>query len=507
MTEWKAVRTAQRALVLAGLAMWVVACGGGGDGGTAPAPAPPSVATVTVTLAQSSVVVGGGTSAAASLRDASGASLSNRTIVWTSSNPAIAGVSDAGVISTIAVGSVTISASSEGKSGTAALTVIPPPVATIAVALAQSVVFVNASTSAVAVLRDGNGTVLTDRAVAWTSSNASVATVGATGVVTALAAGAATISATSEGRTGAANLTVQLPPVATVTISGAPRVKVGDSYSYTVTLRLGDGTIVNRPISWSIAEAAQASVTQGGVVTPLQVGAFTIRLVIDGVVWTSTYSAYDWEALASSGTQFLVLKADNTITNRSGTVDYSELVVSCGSSGYFFVWVRTPHVITSSGLVAMSFDGGAAFSQTWDELSPSYNTLWKPGSNAAIKSFSLDIASVRVFGFAFGEFLGSSKAMLFRVGGLGPRLPPLFTACPGSAITASAEVIAADLAAQRAVLDARWDLRANALSAADLASRQQSGSAVASAFGLTNALSGTIFASPTTHSQSARRQR
>jgi hypothetical protein len=55
------------------------------------------------------------------------------------------------------------------------------------------------------------GTIVTGRTISWTSSNPSVATVSATGTVTTLLAGSATITATSEGKSGSALLTVTTP--------------------------------------------------------------------------------------------------------------------------------------------------------------------------------------------------------------------------------------------------------------------------------------------------------
>src|SRR5205814_2232154 len=57
-------------------------------------------------------------------------------------------------------------------------------------------------------LRDGAGRALLGRAVAWSSSNTGVATVSGTGLVSGVAAGSATITATSEGVRGTAALTV-----------------------------------------------------------------------------------------------------------------------------------------------------------------------------------------------------------------------------------------------------------------------------------------------------------
>src|SRR5207249_1403422 len=66
------------------------------------------------------------------------------------------------------------------------------------------------------------GTALSGRTVTWASSNTSMATVSSSGLVKGVAAGTATITATSEGKAGTAAVTVALVPVATVVVSPAP---------------------------------------------------------------------------------------------------------------------------------------------------------------------------------------------------------------------------------------------------------------------------------------------
>ncbi|GAB1342934.1 hypothetical protein MASR1M101_20610 [Gemmatimonas sp.] len=166
-------------------------------------------------------------------------------------------------------------------------------------------------------LRDAAGRPLSGRAVSWTSSNPAVASVTVTGLVSALAPGNATISATSEGQTGQAALQV-LTPVASVVISGSTRVKVGDTYSYTATARAADGTVLERPVTWRVRETARASMTVNGSLVPLQSGAFTIVAVIDGTEWDASYTAYDWDSFTSSGNGFLALESDSRVANRFG---------------------------------------------------------------------------------------------------------------------------------------------------------------------------------------------
>jgi hypothetical protein len=293
-----------------------------------------------------------------------------------------------------------------------------------------------------ATLRDASGAALSNRVVTWTSSNANVATVSASGGVTAIAPGAVTITAASEGKSGSAALTVRYA-IATVTVAGSGRVKVGDAYTYTAVAKLADGTVVNRPLQWSITEPTRAVVTGAGVVTPLQAGTFTLEVIIDGETWTSSYTAYDWETNSVGGTTFLSLDADLTVANQFGTSAYPRLVVAC-SDGMFFLWVSMSNMVTANGLVAYSFDSASPISATWRELSPNYETLWHPGPYGLTKGFASLIAASRRFGFAFGEYQSGARATAFRTNGMSARVAPLFTQCPSNAIVAGAPSVGGD---------------------------------------------------------------
>ena len=179
--------------------------------------APPAVpvASVTVSLASSALNPGQTTQATAATMDANNNVLTGRAVTWSSSNTAIATVSSTGLVTAIAVGTVQILASCEGKSGNSTLTVaaLPPaPVATVTVALAPGTINVGATSQASATTRDANNNVLTGRTIVWSSSNQGVASVSASGLVTGIAAGTAQITATSENKTGNATITVQTPP-------------------------------------------------------------------------------------------------------------------------------------------------------------------------------------------------------------------------------------------------------------------------------------------------------
>src|SRR6185436_3937647 len=140
-----------------------------------------------------------------------------------------------------------ITALSEGKTGSAPLTVTPAPVATVTATLASSSIVAGTTTQASAVLKDSQSRVLTGRAITWSSDNAAVATVNqTTGLVTAVAVGTATITATSEGKSGTASLTVTPVPVASVTISLAPvSVTVGGTSQATAVTRDANSNVLS----------------------------------------------------------------------------------------------------------------------------------------------------------------------------------------------------------------------------------------------------------------------
>src|SRR3989475_51848 len=180
------------------------------------------VSSVTVSPATANVFVGATTQLSATPKDAAGNVLTGRAVAWTSSNAAIATVSAAGLVTGVAAGSAMITATSEGQSGTASVTVAIVPVASVTVSPATAVVLVGATVQLTTTLKDAAGNVLSGRSVTWASGTPAVATVSSTGLVTGVAAGAATNTATREGQSGTAAVTGFRVPVASGTVSPAP---------------------------------------------------------------------------------------------------------------------------------------------------------------------------------------------------------------------------------------------------------------------------------------------
>src|SRR2546426_12341078 len=102
--------------------------------------------------------------------------------------------------------------------------------------------YVGGTVQLTATPKDAAGNVLGGRAITWASSNTAIATVSVTGLVTGVAVGAATITATREGQNGTAALTVATVPVASVTISPTPAdVYVGGAVQLTAARKEAAG--------------------------------------------------------------------------------------------------------------------------------------------------------------------------------------------------------------------------------------------------------------------------
>ncbi len=186
-------------------------------------------------------------------------------------------------------GGALLVACGDGSSG-----VTPPPAAVV------SRVDVSAATTALtpsqtvpfsAVARTSSGAVVSSAQPVWTSSAPGIASVNASGLVTGVAAGTATIRATAGAVIGTLDVTVS--PVAgvlaTIVVDAQDRtIALGQLTQATVSGRdaLG-GTVAlgTRVVTWSTSNASIATVTSAGVVTGVGVGTVSLQAsVVDGAV-------------------------------------------------------------------------------------------------------------------------------------------------------------------------------------------------------------------------------
>ncbi len=155
---------------------------------------------------------------------------------WTSSNTAVATVGSSGIVTGVAAGTVNISYSVTNTCGT---TVV---LYAVTVSTGITVAPISGTLSACA----GGTSTLTDAtaAGAWVSSNPAVATIGATGIVSALTAGTTTISYNVTSGSGCtsnnfATFTVNPLPTASISPSGTITICASGSALFTATAGAG----------------------------------------------------------------------------------------------------------------------------------------------------------------------------------------------------------------------------------------------------------------------------
>src|SRR5205809_378548 len=246
------------------------------DAGTTACHTRVPVASVDVTPPTATVQAGATVQLTATPRDANGNSLSGRVVTWQTTDLAIATVDATGLVTGKTVGGpITITATSEGKSGTSSVTITPVPVASVDVTPAPASVQLGATRQLTAAPKDANGNPLTGRVATWQTADATGATVDANGLVTGKGAGGpVAITAASEGKSGTSAITVTLTPVASVDVAPPTgSIQVGATLQLTATPKDANGKpLTGRSVTWQTGDAAVADVNAGGMVTGKTVG-------------------------------------------------------------------------------------------------------------------------------------------------------------------------------------------------------------------------------------------
>jgi uncharacterized protein YjdB len=256
------------------------------------------IATVTVQRAPvASVVVvpnavnagiGGTTQLIAKAYDASQNELAGRAMVWTTSNADVVTVDANGLVTAKAIGTATITATAEGKSGTSQFTISPGAVSRVIVTPSSISMETGQTQHLAARAEDANGTVLPDRTAIWSSDNTQVVTVFG-GALTAVGRGSARISATVDGVSGSATVTVANAPVASVAVAPVS-VVVGSKAQLTATVRDTRGVVVtDRAVTWTMPTNPYASINANtGEVTGLSAGSVTATATSEGKSGSAT---------------------------------------------------------------------------------------------------------------------------------------------------------------------------------------------------------------------------
>jgi alpha-tubulin suppressor-like RCC1 family protein/uncharacterized protein YjdB len=202
----------------------------------------------------------------------------------------------------------------------------PVPVESVLVAPGKLTLVAGQDSQLVATPISGSGQALDRRTVQWETSDALIATISAGGLLTGIGPGAATITATSEGRSGHALVTVR-PGVAHVTLFPTSLfLGPGESGALSATaLDNTDQEVSGLPVSWTSSAPSIASVDSYGHVTGLVLGSATITARILGVSATAAVEVANHVEVA-------------------GIWDWTESVPFCSDTGTY-VFTQTGSIL------------------------------------------------------------------------------------------------------------------------------------------------------------------
>ena len=223
----------------------------------------PGVTSVAVTPGAATLPTFDSLRLAAVATDSRGDTLTDRPIQWLSSDTSRATVTPSGLVNTLRPGFTTIRAVVESASGQANITVTPS-VLTVLVLAGDDSARAGENLQFTATLLGGSGNEVTGPAVTWSTTNAQVATVSTTGMVSARRPGTVSVTATAEGTVGARALRVMVP-IESVTISPtSASVGPGVTFPFEVALWDSVGRVEGLVVAWASADTAVATIDTGG---------------------------------------------------------------------------------------------------------------------------------------------------------------------------------------------------------------------------------------------------
>ena len=202
------------------------------------------------------------------VKDANDSTIVSPTVTWVSSDTLKATVSSAGLVTSKADGTTTITATSGSKSATVTATVTQ--VSSSLTLSTDSVSFSSLSdtTTITATLKDANDSTMAGATFTWTSSNTSVATVSTSGLVTSVADGTATITATSDSKDATATVTIdRWISISTGQLGSCGVTTSGKAYCWGGNAggQIGDGTTTTRNIPTLVSGGhSWKSISSGG---------------------------------------------------------------------------------------------------------------------------------------------------------------------------------------------------------------------------------------------------
>jgi len=321
---------------------------------------PVTIASIAVTPVTASVTVGATQqfTATATYSDNTTAVITT-TAAWTSGNTAVATVLNTGVATGLTVGTTTITATAGGHSGSGTLTVTPPIIApvpvitSLALTPATSTLQIGATRQLAAIASYSDGTTVDVTATStFVSSNPAFVTISNGALLTGVAAGSSTLTASFAGQTATAQATTTAATITSIAVDPATAtIAVGATQQYNAIATYSDSTtaIITSSVTWTSGNNAIATVNNG-VATGISAGTTTVT--------------------ATSGSQ----SGSSTVivTTLPVTPPVTITPVNLGRAARFAVLAGTSLTNNSGGTTLITGDVGSPSQTTAPTVAPGY---------------------------------------------------------------------------------------------------------------------------------------
>ncbi len=253
---------------------------------------------ITVSAPQSTIPMGGGMQFSATVSPAT----ANPAVTWSSSNTGVLNVSAGGYVTPVAVGTARVTAKTVNNlTGYVDLTVTYDAATGVVVTAPGGIMTLSSGMQLSATVSPATA----DQTVTWSSSNAGVLTVSASGYVTPIAVGTARVTAkTVNNLSGYVDLTVPYDVATNITVF-APQSTIPMGGGMQLSATVSPAT-ANPAVTWSSSNAGVLTVSADGYVTPVAVGtarvtAKTVNNLSGYVDLTVTYDAATGVVVAAPG--------------------------------------------------------------------------------------------------------------------------------------------------------------------------------------------------------------
>ena len=251
---------------------------------------PTPIATITLLPGIDSIEVGQTYNGwVVTVKDASGVTLTGRTLTWESSNTAVATVdANTGVVTGVSAPSEAfITVSGEGKVAQSRIKVIRAIQAIVATPDSFDLALTTSRTIGVQLVGT-DGVAINDRLITWSSANPGIAVVSGAGLVTAVSQGTTSILIDAGTKRKTVRVRVVAEPVASVRITplgSAHIVRLSQSRQFAAAcLTAAQQVLSGRTITWNSSNPLVGSVSGSGLVTANALGTTRITATCDNAV-------------------------------------------------------------------------------------------------------------------------------------------------------------------------------------------------------------------------------